>query len=76
MVIFVNLNGGNIMKALSVVIILALMAVSVYAGERLNNYKTHKVTSSTVMVSCNDEREPLVKKLDGPFVLITCTEGK
>ena len=64
------------MKALLVVAILALMAASIYAGERLNSYRTHKVTSSTVMVSCNDEREPLVKKLDGPFVLITCTEGK
>lgn len=63
------------MKALVMVIILSVSAVGM-EGERLNSYKTHKVTSSTVMVSCNDEREPLIKKLDGPFVLITCTEGK
>lgn len=64
------------MRVLLAVVILSMMAASLYAAERLNNYKTHKVTSSTVMVSCNDEREPLIKKLDGPFVLITCSEGK
>ena len=64
-------------KTVAVLATLALFAVSVHATEKaLNAYKTHKVTSSTVMVSCNDEREPVIKKMDGPFVLVTCTENK
>ena len=64
-------------KTIAVLATLAIFAVSVRATEKaINAYKTHKVTSSTVMVSCNDEREPVIKKMDGPFVLVTCTETK
>jgi hypothetical protein len=56
---------------------LCFFAVAAFGTEKaVNAYKTHKLTPSTVMISCNDEREPVVKKLDGPFVLITCTETK
>jgi hypothetical protein len=64
-------------KAIAVLASLTLFAVSIHATEKaINAFKTHKVTSSTVMVSCNDEREPVIKKMDGPFVLVTCTENK
>lgn len=43
------------------------------ATERAANvYKTHKLALNSVMVSCNDEREPVVTKLTGPFVIISC----
>jgi hypothetical protein len=53
---------------------LLALAAGAYASERAANaYKTHKLATNAVMVSCNDEREPVVKKLEnGPFVIITC----
>jgi hypothetical protein len=52
-----------------------LFTVCGLAGERAGNaYKTSKISTSSVLVSCNDEREPLVKKLENTTViLVTCT---
>jgi len=51
----------------------AITAGTCYATERAANmYKTHKLALNSVMVSCNDEREPVVSKLTGPFVIISC----
>ena len=57
---------------------LLAFAVGAYATERAANmYKTHKLAINSVLVSCNDEREPVVKKLEnGPFVIITCQAGQ
>lgn len=51
-----------------------LFVSACYATERAaNTYKTHKLANNSVLVSCQDERDPVVKKLDnGPFVIITC----
>jgi hypothetical protein len=67
----------KMIKALATLASLTLFVATIHATDKaINAYKTHKVTSSTVMVSCNDEREPVIKKMDGPFVLVTCTETK
>ena len=50
-----------------------VVCAAVAATERVaNKYKTHKLAINSVLVSCEDERVPVVKRLDGPFVVITC----
>lgn len=51
-----------------------LFVSACYASERAaNTFKTHKLATNSVLVSCNDEREPVAKKLEnGPFVIVTC----
>lgn len=44
------------------------------AGQRAaNSYKATKVSNSSVIVSCNDEREPVISKLENTTaVVLTC----
>ena len=62
------------MKRVIAVAAFLLFVGACYASERAANlYKTHKLAINSVLVSCNDEREPVVKKLEnGPFVIVTC----
>jgi len=61
------------MKYLKIVVMLLILATGAYGAQRAaNKYKTHKLSLNAVLVSCEDEREPVVKKLDGPFVVISC----
>lgn len=64
------------MKAIKLVGLILVLASVAYGTEReVNKYKTHKLSLNSVLISCNDEREPVVKKLDGPFVVISCQTG-
>jgi hypothetical protein len=58
------------------VFVLTLLLASVTrttATERVPNlYKTHKLSTNSVVVSCDYNLVPSVKKLDGPFVIVTC----
>lgn len=49
-------------------------ATAAYAGQRTANaYKTHKLTTNSVMISCNDEREPVVKHWENTtLIVVTC----
>ena len=71
-----NQNGvDTVKKYLIAALILAVIALDAYAGQRereQNKYKTHKLSLNAVLISCNDEREPVVKKIDGPFVIVAC----
>ena len=55
-----------------IVAILALRVSASATTREQNSYHTHKLATNSVLISCNDEREPVVKKLDGPFVVISC----
>lgn len=45
-----------------------------FAGPRsANAYKTHKLTTNSVMISCEDEREPVVKHWENTtLIVVTC----
>lgn len=58
---------------------LALAAVLVFAGgaycqRTVNACKSTRLTSASVLVSCNDEREPHVSKIDetATAVVVSC----
>lgn len=53
-------------------------ATAAYAGQRTANaYKTHKLTTNSVMISCNDEREPVVKHWENTtLIVVTCQTTK
>ena len=63
-------------KVLFVVIFIAsLWAVAAIASERaVNAYKATRLTTNSVLVSCQDEREPQVSKLDATdtSIIVTC----
>ena len=63
-------------KVLFVVIFIAsLWAVAAIASERaVNAYKATRLTTNSVLVSCQDEREPHVSKLDATdtSIIVTC----
>jgi hypothetical protein len=67
------------MKKLTLFVTLVLMfwACAAIAGERAANaYKATKLTTTSVLVSCNDEREPHVSHLDSTStaIVITCKQ--
>ncbi len=65
-------------KVLFVVIFIAsLWAVAAIASERaVNAYKATRLTTNSVLVSCQDEREPRVSKLDETTtaIVVTCKQ--
>jgi hypothetical protein len=65
-------------KVLFAVLFLAgLWAVSAIASERAANaYKATKLTSTSVLISCQDEREPTVSKLENTAtaIVVTCKQ--
>lgn len=64
-------------KTLIVASACLLAALAGYAGERAANaYKATKLNTSSVVISCNDEREPVVSKLDATAtaIVITCKQ--
>ena len=66
------------MKKLTLFVTLVLMfwAAAAIAGERAANaYKTTKVSTTSVLVSCVDGGTPKLSSLNGnPSVLITCNQ--
>jgi hypothetical protein len=60
--------------------VLVFWAVAAYAGQRAANaanaYKATKITTTSVLVSCNDEREPHVSHLDSTStaIVVTCKQ--
>lgn len=58
-------------------IISGLLAVSAIAAERaVNAYKATRLTTTSVLISCNDEREPHVSRLDSTStaIVVTCKQ--
>lgn len=55
--------------------LLLFVGSAAIAGERAANaYKTHKLTTNSVLISCNDERTPTVKKFENTtLIVVTCT---
>lgn len=53
---------------------LVLLAVATFATEKAHNaYKTHRIDANTLLLSCEDEHQPVVKKFENTtLVMITC----
>lgn len=66
------------MKTILTLAILMLAGSAVTANERAENaYKTHKLTTTSVIVSCNDEREPVIERsANKTFIVVTCQTVK
>jgi uncharacterized repeat protein (TIGR04076 family) len=62
------------MKISMAVVFSLLFALAAYAGQRAANaYHTSKVSNTTVLVSCNDEQEPVVTRLENTTaIVVTC----
>lgn len=55
------------------VIVMLGSGLALAAQRGANNYKATKVSNSSVIVSCNDEREPVISKLENTTaVVLTC----
>lgn len=60
-------------KAVTGAVIVLLGSGIALAQRGANNYKATKVSNSSVIVSCNDEREPVISKLENTTaVVLTC----
>lgn len=60
-----------------VTLVFSVLYVNVVSGETANSYKTRKLNSSSVVVSCNDEREPKITRFENTtFLIVTCTPVK
>lgn len=61
-------------KTITVLGYLLFVASAAFAGQRAANaYKTHKLTTNSVMISCNDEREPKVSHWENTtLIIVTC----
>jgi hypothetical protein len=53
-------------------------AIAAFGTEKVANvYKTHKLTTTSVLVSCNDEREPVVQTSQyKTFIIVSCEPKK
>lgn len=60
-------------KAVIGAVIVLLGSGIALAQRAANSYKATKVSNSSVIVSCNDEREPVISKLENTTaVVLTC----
>jgi hypothetical protein len=61
-------------KAITVLAYALFFAAAAFAGQRTANaYKTHKLTTNSVMISCNDEREPKVSHWENTtLIIVSC----
>lgn len=54
---------------------LLTVPVTMAAQRAANAYKATKISTQSVIVSCNDEREPVISHLDNTTaVVLTCTK--
>jgi hypothetical protein len=62
-------------KILLAVEVCLLLSLAAYAGTRsANAYRATKLSTTSVLVSCSDEREPVVHKLENTTVIVvTCS---
>lgn len=62
------------MKKTTAIIGSLILASVSYAAERsANAYKAVKVSTTTVIIGCNDEREPVISHLDNTTaIVVTC----
>jgi hypothetical protein len=63
------------MKKATIALSLSLFVLAAgYASERVANaYKAVKLSTTSVLVSCNDEREPVVQKFENQtYITVTC----
>jgi hypothetical protein len=64
-------------KAIIVLACCLFAGLAAYAGQRAANaYKATKLTTTSVLISCNDEREPHVSHLDSTStaIVVTCKQ--
>lgn len=62
-------------KTTAVIGSLILASVSIAAERSANAYKASKISTTTVLVSCNDEREPVVAHLQNTTaIVVTCKQ--
>lgn len=60
-------------KSIAVIASLILASVSIAAERSANAYKASKISTTTVLVSCNDEREPVITHLENTTaIVVTC----
>lgn len=62
------------MKKLAIIGLVLATAGATLAGQRaVNAYKTSKISTRSVLVSCNDEREPVISRLENTTaIVVTC----
>lgn len=62
-------------KTIAIIGSLILASVSIAAERSANAYKASKISTTTVLVSCNDEREPVITKLENTTaIVVTCKQ--
>jgi len=60
-----------------VTLLLSIVYVSIVSAETANSYRTRKLNNTSVIVSCNDEREPKITRFENTtFLIVTCTPTK
>jgi hypothetical protein len=61
-------------KAIIAMSISLFVLAAAYASERaVNAYKAVKLSTTSVLVSCNDERVPVVQKFENQtYITVTC----
>jgi hypothetical protein len=61
------------MRKVYMAIILTLTVITVVGARGANSYHTAKVSTNSVLVSCEDEREPIVTRLENTTaIVVTC----
>jgi hypothetical protein len=67
-----------VQKTIVAGVMLLIVGIGIsYAAERAANaYKATKLTTTSVLISCNDEREPHVSKLEATdtSIVVTCKQ--
>ena len=62
-------------KTVAIIGSLILASVSIAAERSANAYKASKISTTTVLVSCNDEREPVISHLQNTTaIVVTCKQ--
>ena len=66
----------RIIRIAGAILAAGLLAAGAYAGARAANaYRAVKVSTTTVLIGCNDEREPVISRLaNTTAIVVTCKE--
>jgi RecA-family ATPase len=70
----VGVHGEDMMKRV-VALSLLLVGASITVARGVNSYHTSKLSTTSVLVSCEDEREPVITRLENTTaIVVTCRE--
>lgn len=54
-------------------IALFLVSAAIASERAINAYKTHRINSNALVISCEDEREPVVKHFENTtLIMVSC----